>query len=506
MIDPSCVDCDESGYNKAKNSEVSSMDELTLFKVDGLFGEKSFEASFKDKFTVFIGENGLGKTTIMDMLFNVMTQKYQVLANFNFESLTLKFKSGKGFYIRQSDVIGYAEAQNPVDPVRGYSDVLFRVIGEALGEYPEERLKELNSVINEKAESKNLLEEFSKDVNGRLKKLGRAEASLFSIRSRLRRMNLLERYDYPKILEFNEYLEKEFSDVRFLYMPTFRRINDDLSLYRRMSLVQEEVVPRRGRYQYLEDNLSSTDELEVFDFGMNRIQEKIIEILDLIKQQTISGFNELNSKLLSQYLTQDSDNMLQGSDLEPEKLKKMLERLVHENKIKSDDKDAILEKIDHAREDNTTVLTNYLRLLMENYDSSEFLENKINLFVDTVNLFLFGKKFIYDSGNLDLFVQPDESKVRIQLRELSSGEKQIISILVNMYLNIDDTRKIFLFIDEPELSMSIEWQSKLLESIMNAPDFGYLFAITHSPFIFENADIFENTLSLTDALEPWRKD
>ena len=50
-----------------------------------------------------------------------------------------------------------------------------------------------------------------------------------------------------------------------------------------------------------------------------------------------------------------------------------------------------------------------------------------------------------------------------------------------------DTESDFLFmIDEPELSLSIFWQKLLIPDIMRSNRCSLLFAVTHSPYIFEN--------------------
>ena len=67
---------------------------------------------------------------------------------------------------------------------------------------------------------------------------------------------------------------------------------------------------------------------------------------------------------------------------------------------------------------------------------------------------------------------------------LSSGEKQIISILARMIL--EPTKKYLVLIDEPELSLSIEWQKRFLLDIVKGQSCHQLIAITHSPFIFDN--------------------
>ena len=54
---------------------------------------------------------------------------------------------------------------------------------------------------------------------------------------------------------------------------------------------------------------------------------------------------------------------------------------------------------------------------------------------------------------------------------------------------LEDKETIVLF-DEPELSLSIEWQKEFLVDISNSNSLFFLVAVTHSPFIFEN--LFDN--------------
>ncbi len=73
---------------------------------------------------------------------------------------------------------------------------------------------------------------------------------------------------------------------------------------------------------------------------------------------------------------------------------------------------------------------------------------------------------------------------KIELNKLSSGEKQIVSILAQVFLNFNDN--FIILFDEPELSLSIEWQEMLLPDIVDSGKCSLLFAVTHSPFIFDN--------------------
>ena len=72
----------------------------------------------------------------------------------------------------------------------------------------------------------------------------------------------------------------------------------------------------------------------------------------------------------------------------------------------------------------------------------------------------------------------------LRIKQLSSGEKQIISLFSRIYLE-PEYNYIVLF-DEPELSLSIYWQEKLLPDILKSNRCSFLLAVTHSPFIFNN--------------------
>ena len=69
--------------------------------------------------------------------------------------------------------------------------------------------------------------------------------------------------------------------------------------------------------------------------------------------------------------------------------------------------------------------------------------------------------------------------------ELSKGEKEILSLFSKLYFK--GKKDIILLIDEPEISLNINWQKP---SIVKSGKCGLLVAMTHSPFIFQN-EFFE---------------
>lgn len=93
------------------------------------------------------------------------------------------------------------------------------------------------------------------------------------------------------------------------------------------------------------------------------------------------------------------------------------------------------------------------------------------------------KSLCLNRQNLQVHVESTLGQRKIPLNSLSSGEKQMISLMAKMYLY--ENEKLVL-IDEPELSLSLDWQRRILPDIFGAPLCRQLIAITHSPFVFEN--------------------
>lgn len=73
---------------------------------------------------------------------------------------------------------------------------------------------------------------------------------------------------------------------------------------------------------------------------------------------------------------------------------------------------------------------------------------------------------------------------KIQLDQLSSGEKQILLILTTVFLQ--EEKPNILLMDEPEISLHINWQDRLIELIRKLNPNCQLILTTHSPNIFAN--------------------
>ncbi len=68
--------------------------------------------------------------------------------------------------------------------------------------------------------------------------------------------------------------------------------------------------------------------------------------------------------------------------------------------------------------------------------------------------------------------------------QLSSGEKQILAILLTVL--IEDNQPYVFFMDEPEISLHIEWQKRLIDLILELNPNVQIILTTHSPAVIMN--------------------
>ena len=84
---------------------------IRSLEVRNLFGKKDFSLSFKDHVQIFIGENGLGKTTILNILYYLLSGNYEELSKIGFESIKINI-GGEDFEFEKSDVNTYVRSHS----------------------------------------------------------------------------------------------------------------------------------------------------------------------------------------------------------------------------------------------------------------------------------------------------------------------------------------------------------------------------------------------------------
>ena len=93
----------------------------------------------------------------------------------------------------------------------------------------------------------------------------------------------------------------------------------------------------------------------------------------------------------------------------------------------------------------------------------------------------FGNEIDIQKNTL-IFVEKDGNI--LQLNDLSAGEKQLLYLLLTVFLM--DEKPAILLLDEPELSLHITWQEKLIDALRHLNPVCQIITTTHSPSIFVN--------------------
>jgi len=110
------------------------------------------------------------------------------------------------------------------------------------------------------------------------------------------------------------------------------------------------------------------------------------------------------------------------------------------------------------------------------------INQRIHRFYDTVNrLFAKTEKTIEIDPHTNHLIFIDHGEV-IPLYKLSSGEKQLLIILLRVFLM--EEQPYILLMDEPEISLHIEWQYRLFEEIRGLNPKCQIITSTHSPSLF----------------------
>ena len=110
------------------------------------------------------------------------------------------------------------------------------------------------------------------------------------------------------------------------------------------------------------------------------------------------------------------------------------------------------------------------------------INERIRMFYDTVNrLFAKTEKTIEIDPHTNHMIFMDGDEI-IPLYKLSSGENQLLVILLRVFLM--EEQSYILLMDEPEISLHIEWQYKLFEEIRKLNPNCQIITSTHSPSLF----------------------
>jgi predicted ATP-binding protein involved in virulence len=129
--------------------------------------------------------------------------------------------------------------------------------------------------------------------------------------------------------------------------------------------------------------------------------------------------------------------------------------------------DELIRSLGSARKDLPTIykiVEPFADTTKAKLDALQEVQNSVSSFVDTLNSFFKDKCVAFDLRT-GISVRANDGTA-LSLPDLSSGEKQLLLLFCSTLIT-KDTPTVFL-IDEPEISLNIKWQRHLIRSILTS--------------------------------------
>lgn len=444
---------------------------LEYFELRGVNKYKQLTLGITSSIKIVAAENGTGKTTLLNALYAVLSKKLTKLSLIDFSELVIKFQNLGMLVVSKKELFSSSlksQESSAVDELVEWGltpqDINYIFSKYTHADYDGLRAEEAYNKVY---------------INGPYDPDDTED--LF-----LRAMPRIENNAAYQTLV--SYVDRGLDGVEVLYLPTFRRIEAEFSEFNfRKS--------RRNRLPILFESESKNDDTLIW-FGMADVEERLEVIRERIKAQTFDAYSRLSVKSLEDLLspTTKSPPPIAFEDrVLHTQLTLVLTRLGEAQGATAEKLWSLIKsgEINNANYDS---LRSYLFQMLDIYTQTQADEQSIEGFAQVINNYWETsafetnskpeKKVVFDKLALSVDVRIPYSPDPLSLNDLSSGEKQIVSIFARLHLSRGN--RYIVLIDEPELSLSLAWQRLFLMDILSAPSCAQLIAITHSPFIFDN--------------------
>lgn len=465
------------------------------FSIEGLFGYRTVSLSSQYAATVLIARNGSGKTTLLATLDAFLKTRFTRLANLEFTTIRCRFGHvGEEIILHRSDIVDSLSLtqKSEITQAAIRYGISPTVLQDFVGDEYSLLLSESTSELMSSDVFRSVYNKISSMSETR-KVFDRLVQSLFARNS--------------NIASIIKTIRVALRDIEVVYLPTYRRIELPLELEAdgvarqptRKNLATRIKVPPRSLF---------TADIQ---FGLSDISKRLSELNQQILFESNAKYREISANIINELIdgTFDRDNTTPDDIPDRESLTLFFSR-VKEGPRYGPFQDVAIPRIDKIytgtdlNHESNKFLFYFLSKLNTAIKATRDIESPVEDFILSCNKYLssmdlstspFGseetkeafadaKELRLNRRNLMVEVHSLSPDRKISLDALSSGEKQMISLFAKIYLY--KKQKIVL-IDEPELSLSIDWQKQILVDVISAPSCQQIIAITHSPFVFDNA-------------------
>lgn len=440
-----------------------------------LNGYLDFDIKFFDKLTFVTGINGCGKTSVLNSIAALLLPRLDYLASQNFEEISIMIaQDSKLVNLKAVKKESKTELSCTLHPEETF---LFSEFNEIEPVSPGRFLEHE--------------QEYYREL------LGRHSDNLI--------LSYIESLPAPMYLGLDRRaltLDRDRRPYRGRPSTPNRRVRNifgrslDVSLREAMSFARDRMQEDRRKLSDLDAEYRETMVLELVDIPPISIPSKPKKPSkrDLKKfDETKTNLNRLPS-LLSVSSNRISENIAPVLNFLDETLEKL-------NKEDSSVKQELALYEWAFNRTNIDKLSKLSDIVAEYNDRASKVQGRINEYLDTVNRFMqdSGKKIVFSKYGELCFILDEDKKSGRELERridtLSSGEIQLIVIFTHLYFNPEVKNANVFVIDEPELSLHVQWQEKFVEGIMESSKVTQFILATHSPTII--LDKIDNCVDLS---------
>ena len=412
---------------------------IESFKIEKLWGYRDIDLTFNNNVNILIGVNGSGKTTILNLLHSILSADLPSLSNFNFQHAKIKLRGFKRKSVRtitakinaadSSLELGIGKNKFPLN-INAISGRRFP------GTHNDETIKTVpGSVFRYALKEKIIAQELYNELTTLVPIVWLPVS---------RRLPVTEHEEerYPKTIPL-ESVDVRLEELLEGLSHYYSRLNTRLS----------------ERYKEFEHQVLS---VILYSKDLDRLDLTPSLLTEIEKGQLLGAFEA--SGLLNKQIRSKIDDHFAAAE-------KVVKRIGENPGVFEEEDILVLPLIGR-----TKTMVEYARKLEKD---REDIFAPLRRYEKIVDSFLNDKSIKVDeSGNLKI---ESSSSSDLNSHHLSSGEKQILILLTQALLTVDEP--VVYIADEPELSLHVTWQEKLLESIVALGGQKQIIVATHSPDI-----------------------
>lgn len=422
--------------------------ELKQLIIHGLYGRYDYDVKFNSDMTFLYGKNGCGKTTILNIVESIITGEIYKLFDYNFISIELIFgeettKERINIEYKNENILVIFKNNKHILNLKN-----LKLKNMDLEAY--DQVREINRIYFEKYP---ILIDICKTFNYIYLPLNR-----INHKSRLVRIRLPRRVSYRRTVNHDENL---LDNISYIIRENYRTIEYAISKVNdkfRDSILKSFLISKK--YYDINAIINTVITDKEFIGELDNIQKTYLDILaelDIVDDNELQESKEVFSKIIDDMRSFYIENKKEDGLID------LVLRYQEIMKIKD-----IIE----------------LAKLMETEKSR--LREPMKLFLNTMNDFVKDEsdsKEIYIDNFGNVYFQIENTGEKIEITNLSSGEKQLLIFFTYLIFEVDRDKKAIFVVDEPELSLHLSWQKQFVKKIRDInPNIQLIFA-THAPEI-----------------------